>query len=146
MNVSVEFQGRRILVQATGNTRLGSFLDKSCTEFHLDPQDYTLELNRKPVDLGLTFRLAGIAAGAKFVLCQAKKRSVATVCLQVGQERLIAKLPCSTTLLDTLKHFNVLEQVDLMYMNHKVCPLTSIHTMHSPRRVYSQSDCWIMAF
>lgn len=112
--VVIDSTARRATVKTTPGTHLSEVLEEACRKLGYKPDQFGLKHNNKQVDLSRTYRLSGLASGAKLELVQLSKSvGVVTVALQLPQSeaqgvpnaRLTDKFPSNTTLWLLLRKF-----------------------------------------
>ncbi|KKY29036.1 putative ubx domain-containing protein [Phaeomoniella chlamydospora] len=112
--VVIDSTARRATVKTTPAKPLSDILEEACKKLNLNPNQYGLKNNNKPVDLSRTIRLSGLSSGAKLELVQlSKSPSVVSVALQLPESaaqglpngRLTDKFPSTTTLWHVLRKF-----------------------------------------
>ncbi|EAW10209.1 putative UBX domain protein [Aspergillus clavatus NRRL 1] len=112
--VVLDSTARRATIKTTPGKYLADILQEACAKLGLDASQYGLKYKSKQVDLSLSFRLSGLASGAKLELVQlSRSPSVVTVALQLPESeargvpngRLLDKFPSTTTLWLVLRKF-----------------------------------------
>lgn len=114
--VVVDTTARTARIKTTPGKHLTEVLSEACAKFNLNPDNYTLKFNNKPVDCSRTIRLANLPQGAKLDLVQASRSpSVVNVALQLEQpgQRLTHKFPSNTSLWQILRVFETVSSNSL---------------------------------
>ncbi|KUJ22833.1 uncharacterized protein LY89DRAFT_607672 [Mollisia scopiformis] len=106
---------RRHQVKVTPGKYMTEVLEEACKKFsNLNPSNFGLKNNNKPIDLSRTFRQTGLASGAKLELVQVSRTpSAVSIALQLPEAlassaaggRLTDKVPSDTTLWLILRKF-----------------------------------------
>ncbi|KAF2108957.1 GLUT4 regulating protein TUG-domain-containing protein [Lophiotrema nucula] len=84
--------------------------DEACKKFNVNPDQFTLKYNNKPISLSQQIRLANLPQGARLELVQASRSpTVISVALQLPAAersiRLTEKFASTTSLWEILRHF-----------------------------------------
>ncbi|EKG14997.1 UBX domain-containing protein [Macrophomina phaseolina MS6] len=114
--VVVDTSARTARIKTTPGKHLTEVLAEACAKFSLNPDNYTLKFNNKPVDLSRTIRLANLPQGAKLDLVQGSRSpSVVNVALQLEQpgQRLTHKFPSNTSIWQVLRVFETISEQNL---------------------------------
>lgn len=137
---------RRAKVKVTPGTYLSDVLQESCRKLGYNADNFSLKHKNKQLDLSITFRLSGLASGAKLELVQLSKSvGVVSVALQMPQTgtestpnvRLTDKFPSNTTLWKLLRKFEESEDVTASKRNFTARGVPS-STSGSGRLFYEQ--------
>ncbi|MCJ1356429.1 MAG: hypothetical protein MMC33_006424 [Icmadophila ericetorum] len=84
--VVMDSGARRVTIKTMPSTYLNDVLQQACTKMGLNPSQYGLKNNNKPIDLSRTFRLSGLSSGAKLELVLlSRSPSVVSVALQLPE-------------------------------------------------------------
>ncbi|KAK0659245.1 Tether containing UBX domain for GLUT4 [Lasiodiplodia hormozganensis] len=112
--VVVDTAARTARIKTTPAKHLTEVLSEACAKFNLNPDNFTLKYNNKPVDLSRTIRLANLPPGAKLDLVQGSRSpSVVNIALQLEQQRLTHKFPSDTSLWQVLRVFETVSEKNL---------------------------------
>ncbi|KAH8657433.1 UBX domain protein [Tricladium varicosporioides] len=125
---------RQHTVKVTPGKYMTEVLEEACKKFGINPNNYSIKHQNKPVDLSRTFRQTGFSSGAKLELVVASRSpSVVSIALQLpesiaagaGTARLVDKFPSDTTLWLVLRKFESAEAKNLNFTERGVASIES---------------------
>ncbi|ELR23697.1 uncharacterized protein ACA1_073410 [Acanthamoeba castellanii str. Neff] len=110
MSLTINYEGRREVVKPTPTQSLSVILQRACEKFKIPLSNHALyDAKGKELDLSLSYRLSGLASGAKLEI-KRRAASTARASVLVGLQlpeggRVQASFPATTRLWDVLLHF-----------------------------------------
>ncbi|KAH6671223.1 GLUT4 regulating protein TUG-domain-containing protein [Halenospora varia] len=125
---------RQHTIKVTPGKYMTEVLEEACKKFGINPNNYSIKHQNKPVDLSRTFRQTGFSSGAKLELVVASRSpSVVSIALQLpesiavgaGTARLVDKFPSDTTLWLVLRKFESTEGKNLNFTERGVASTES---------------------
>ncbi|XP_014225828.1 tether containing UBX domain for GLUT4 isoform X1 [Trichogramma pretiosum] len=119
--------GRRPAIEVNQNTTILEVLEKACSKYNFNPDEYDLKYHNRILDVDLTIRYANISNKAclEMVTCKnPRKVSNVTICVQLETgDRQTGEFAPTTSLEAILKNLNIeydVETVVIVYTQRKI--------------------------